>query len=177
MNCSVTFGNLHLLQIKPQPGDLIEIFRGSYQHWAVYIGDGFVVHLAPPSENPGAGAYSMMSIVCDRALVARAGFWEVVGTDEWRINNILDDQCEPRRADLVVQEARRLVGAELPYSVFQSNCEHFATELRYGKAQVRLLVKSNSPAGERKYNHAALKNMSIFLSRKRGPGLQYRVAE
>uniref|UniRef100_A0A8C5FKB9 LRAT domain-containing protein n=1 Tax=Gadus morhua TaxID=8049 RepID=A0A8C5FKB9_GADMO len=120
MNCS------------PQPGDLIEIFRGSYQHWAVYIGDGFVVHL-----NPGAGAYSMMSIVCDRALVARAGFWEVVGTDEWRINNILDDQCEPRRADLVVQEARRLVGAELPYSVFQSNCEHFATELRYGKAQSR----------------------------------------
>ena len=79
----------------------------------------------------------MMSIVCDRALVARAGFWEVVGTDEWRINNILDDQCEPRSADLVVQEARRLVGTELPYSVFQSNCEHFATELRYGKAQSR----------------------------------------
>ncbi|XP_030224893.1 phospholipase A and acyltransferase 4-like [Gadus morhua] len=123
--------------VKAQPGDLIEIFRGSYQHWAVYIGDGLVIHLAPTSENPGAGAYSMMSIVCDRALVARAGFWDVVGTDEWRINNILDDQCEPRRADLVVQEARRLVGTELPYSVFQSNCEHFATELRYGKAQSR----------------------------------------
>lgn len=36
---------------KPEPGDLIEIFRGSYQHWAVYIGDGFVVHLAPPCES------------------------------------------------------------------------------------------------------------------------------
>uniref|UniRef100_A0A8C4ZFL4 LRAT domain-containing protein n=1 Tax=Gadus morhua TaxID=8049 RepID=A0A8C4ZFL4_GADMO len=87
--------------VKPQPGDLIEIFRGSYQHWAVYIGDGLV--------NPGAGAYSMMSIVCDRARVTWAGFWDVVGTDEWRTNNILDDQCEPRSADLVVQEARRLV--------------------------------------------------------------------
>ena len=79
----------------------------------------------------------MMSIVCDRARVTWAGFWDVVGTDEWRTNNILDDQCEPRSADLVVQEARRLVGTELPYSVFQSNCEHFATELRYGKAQSR----------------------------------------
>uniref|UniRef100_A0A8C5AFT0 LRAT domain-containing protein n=1 Tax=Gadus morhua TaxID=8049 RepID=A0A8C5AFT0_GADMO len=117
--------------VKPQPGDLIEIFRGSYQHWAVYIGDGL---------NPGAGAYSMMSIVCDRARVTWAGFWDVVGTDEWRTNNILDDQCEPRSADLVVQEARRLVGTELPYSVFTSNCKHFATDLRYGKAQSRQLL-------------------------------------
>ncbi|CAL8284260.1 unnamed protein product [Boreogadus saida] len=29
----------------PQPGDLIEIFHGVYKHWAVYVGDGFVVHL------------------------------------------------------------------------------------------------------------------------------------
>lgn len=37
---------------KPEVGDLIEIFRGSYQHWAVYVGDGFIVHLAPPCESP-----------------------------------------------------------------------------------------------------------------------------
>ncbi|CAL8351092.1 unnamed protein product [Boreogadus saida] len=43
--------------------------------------------------------------------------------------------------------------------------------------RLRLVVKSNSPAGERKSNHAALKNMSIFLSRKRGPELQHRVIE
>lgn len=36
---------------KPQPGDLIEIFRGTYQHWAIYVGDGFVIHLAPPCES------------------------------------------------------------------------------------------------------------------------------
>lgn len=35
---------------QPKPGDLIEIFRGIYQHWAIYVGDDYVVHLAPPSE-------------------------------------------------------------------------------------------------------------------------------
>ena len=28
----------------PELGDLIEIFRLLYQHWAVYVGGGFVVH-------------------------------------------------------------------------------------------------------------------------------------
>ncbi|XP_030224721.1 phospholipase A and acyltransferase 4 [Gadus morhua] len=126
-----------LYDVKPEPGDLIEIFRGSYQHWAVYIGDGFVVHLAPPSEVPGAGANSMMSVFCENALVKRAELWDVVGTDNWQINNTLDDQYEPRAAYLVVQEALESVGNKLPYCVFQMNCEHFATELRYGKAQSR----------------------------------------
>lgn len=36
---------------KPELGDLIEIFRGTYQHWAVYVGEGFVVHLSPPCES------------------------------------------------------------------------------------------------------------------------------
>ncbi|CAL8268711.1 unnamed protein product [Boreogadus saida] len=126
-----------LYDVKPEPGDLIEIFRGSYQHWAVYIGDGFIVHLAPPSEVPGAGANSVMSVFCENALVKRAELWDVVGTDKWQINNTLDDQYEPRPADLVVQEALDSVGDKLPYCVFQMNCEHFATELRYGKAQSR----------------------------------------
>lgn len=30
-----------------QPGDLIEIFRPAYQHWALYLGDGYVINVAP----------------------------------------------------------------------------------------------------------------------------------
>ncbi|KAG7282021.1 hypothetical protein CRUP_020126 [Coryphaenoides rupestris] len=131
-----------LYDVKPEPGDLIEIFRGSYQHWAVYIGDGFVVHLAPPSEVPGAGVNSMMSVFCEKAVVERAEIWDVVGTHQWQINNILDDQYEPRPAHVVVREARALVGMEMPYCVFQGNCEHFATELRYGQAQSRQVRKA-----------------------------------
>lgn len=36
---------------RPQPGDLIEISRGLYAHWAVYVGDGFVVHFGVPGKS------------------------------------------------------------------------------------------------------------------------------
>lgn len=126
-----------LFDEKPEPGDLIEIFRGTYQHWAVYIGDGFVIHLAPPTESARGGAYSMMSVLCDKAVVRKEELWEVVGTDDYHINNLLDAKYKPRRPSAIVADAKSLVGQELPYCVFRGNCEHFATELRYGKAESR----------------------------------------
>ncbi|KAM4554820.1 phospholipase A and acyltransferase 3-like isoform 1-T4 [Odontesthes bonariensis] len=131
---------------KPEPGDLIEIFRGSYQHWAVYVGDGFVVHLAPPSEVPGAGANSMMSVLTEKAMVKKEELWDVVGTNKWEVNNSLDKKYEPRPARVIVREARALVGQELPYCVVRWNCEHFVTELRYGKAESRQVRKAGETA-------------------------------
>ncbi|XP_071313740.1 phospholipase A and acyltransferase 3-like [Trachinotus anak] len=127
---------------KPEPGDLIEIFRGSYQHWAVYIGDGFVVHLAPPSEVAGAGSNSMMSVLSDKAMVKKEGLWDVVGTNKWKINNGLDEKYQPLPVCDIVKGARELVGKELPYCVLRGNCEHFANELRYGKAESRQVRKA-----------------------------------
>lgn len=131
---------------KPEPGDLIEIFRGNYQHWAVYVGDGYVVHLAPPSEIPGAGSSSMMSVLSDRAIVKKEELWEVIGTDNWKINNSLDNKHTPRAAHIIVREALALVGTELPYCVLRGNCEHFANELRYGKAESRQVRKAGETA-------------------------------
>ncbi|KAK7141173.1 hypothetical protein R3I93_015357 [Phoxinus phoxinus] len=122
---------------KPEPGDLIEIFRGTYQHWAIYVGDGFVIHLAPPSEHAQAGAYSMMSVLDEKATVKKEQLCKVVGNDEYRINNLLDKEYEPRPIHAILRDAYGLLGRELPYSVFTWNCEHFVTELRYGKAQSR----------------------------------------
>ncbi|XP_036404083.1 phospholipase A and acyltransferase 3-like [Megalops cyprinoides] len=126
-----------LFDEKPEPGDLIEIFRGTYQHWAVYIGDGYVIHLAPPTETARGGAYSMMSVLCDKAIIKKEELWEVVGTDQYRINNLLDDKYKPRNSDAIMREAQNLLEQERPFSVFRGNCEHFATELRYGKAESR----------------------------------------
>ncbi|KAI7809168.1 putative retinoic acid receptor responder protein 3-like [Triplophysa rosa] len=135
---------------KPEPGDLIEIFRGDYQHWAICVGDGFVIHLAPPSEYACAGSYSMMSVTCERALVKKEEIWDVVGSDEYRINNLLDDKYEPRDIRDILRDAQRLVGRRRPYCVVRRNCEHFVTELRYGKPeshQVRKAVEIGVAAG------------------------------
>ncbi|XP_035624179.2 phospholipase A and acyltransferase 3-like [Oncorhynchus keta] len=130
---------------KPEPGDLIEIFRGKYQHWALYVGDNFVVHLAPPSEGPGARANSMMSVLSDKAKVKKEDIWDVVGHDQWCINNQLDEKYQVRPIHEILTEAQAYVNQEMPYSVFRWNCEHFVTDLRYGKAesrQVRQVVKT-----------------------------------
>lgn len=131
---------------KPQLGDLIEIFRGTYQHWAVYVGDDCVVHLAPPSEIPGAGANSLMSVLSEKAFVKRERLWDVVGTHQWKVNNSLDGDYKPRPAEVIVKEACAMVGQELSYCVFRGNCEHFVNELRYGKAESRQVRKAGELA-------------------------------
>ncbi|XP_048884658.1 phospholipase A and acyltransferase 3-like [Brienomyrus brachyistius] len=122
---------------KPKPGDLIEIFRGTYNHWAMYVGDDYIIHLAPPSEEACGGAYSMMSVLHDKAIVKMDSLCHVVGTSKFRINNLLDDKYEPRSVSSILKDARSWVGQELPYCVFRGNCEHFVTELRYGKPESR----------------------------------------
>lgn len=89
------------------------------------------------AEIPGAGSSSMMSVLAEKAVVKKAELWDVVGTDQWAINNSLDKQYNPRPVHIIVREACALVGQELPYCVFRGNCEHFVNELRYGKAESR----------------------------------------
>ncbi|XP_072533289.1 phospholipase A and acyltransferase 3-like [Salminus brasiliensis] len=117
---------------EPEAGDLIEIFRPVYQHWAIYVGNGYVIHLAPPSEVAYAGSNIVMSMFCERALVKKEELSVVVGNDDYKVNNLLDDKYEPKDIDLVVKHAHRLVGQMQPYDLFSHNCEHFVTDLRYG---------------------------------------------
>uniref|UniRef100_A0A8D2HB65 Phospholipase A and acyltransferase 3 n=1 Tax=Urocitellus parryii TaxID=9999 RepID=A0A8D2HB65_UROPR len=117
---------------EPKPGDLIEIFRPFYRHWAIYIGDGYVVHLAPPSEVAGAGAASIMSALTDKALVKKELLYDVAGRDKYQVNNKHDDKYSPQPPSKIIQRAEELVGQEVLYKLTSENCEHFVNELRYG---------------------------------------------
>uniref|UniRef100_G1PZ12 LRAT domain-containing protein n=1 Tax=Myotis lucifugus TaxID=59463 RepID=G1PZ12_MYOLU len=125
------------LQIReePKPGDLIEIPRIAYSHWALYVGDGYVIHLAPPDEYPGAGSSSLFSVLSPRGMVKRELLSDVVGGCGYRINNHLDLEYSPLPVNKIISSAEEMVGKEKEYSIVNENCEHFVTSLRYGKAR------------------------------------------
>ncbi|XP_035771651.1 phospholipase A and acyltransferase 3-like [Neolamprologus brichardi] len=115
---------------EPELGDLIEIFRDNYEHWAVYVGAGFVVHFVNHS-----GVSSGTSVHTANGTVRKEKIWDVVGKDDWKINNSMDSQYEPRPANAIVKDAKAMVGKELRYNLVSFNCEHFVKELRYGVAE------------------------------------------
>ncbi|XP_038139280.1 phospholipase A and acyltransferase 4-like [Cyprinodon tularosa] len=100
------------------PGDMIEIFRDHYQHWAVYIGNGYVVHFVTEALQSGS------SPVPDSK------------------GSVRKDLLNPRHSDEIVKSACSLEGANLTYSLMKYNCEHFATEQRYGRAECRQVIKA-----------------------------------
>ncbi|KAK1335478.1 hypothetical protein QTO34_003264 [Cnephaeus nilssonii] len=111
-------------QAEPKPGDLIEISRVGYAHWALYVGDGYVVHLGPPGEITSAALANIMSSGTDRAIVKKELLSEVVGNHWYRVNNKHDQKYAPLPPSQIVQRAEE--------QLTSANCEHFVNELRYG---------------------------------------------
>ncbi|XP_057584583.1 phospholipase A and acyltransferase 3-like [Hippopotamus amphibius kiboko] len=152
---------------EPQPGDLIEIFRPLYCHWAIYVGDGCVIHLAPPSEIAGAGAASVMSALTDKAVVKKDLLCVVAGRDHYQVNNKHDGKYDPLPPSKIIQQAEELVGREVLYKLTSKNCEHFVNELRYGVArsdQVRDAITTASITGA---SLAAMGFIGVMVSRYR----------
>ncbi|XP_067440085.1 phospholipase A and acyltransferase 3-like [Thunnus thynnus] len=119
-----------------EPGDLIEIFRGIYQHWAVYIGDLYVVHFVAGINSPGALPVVLGGFVDGE--VRKDKLQDVINKDKWKKNNTshttYDKKLKSKSKAEIVKEALSMVGKAVKYSVSDSNCEHFATMCRYGKA-------------------------------------------
>ncbi|XP_042294745.1 phospholipase A and acyltransferase 5-like [Sceloporus undulatus] len=117
-----------------KPGDLIEIFRSCYQHWAIYVGEGKVVHLAPECDRLANGAASVLAVLSDRAYVKKDWLDIVVRKDQYRVNNKHDHTHPPLPLTKILGRAEELVGQEMPYNLTSHNCEHFVMDLRYGVA-------------------------------------------
>ncbi|XP_005812815.1 retinoic acid receptor responder protein 3-like [Xiphophorus maculatus] len=126
-----------LFDIDAKPGDLIEILGGVYHHWAVFIGGDEVVHLIPSTHRGGDLLEVLAFLESSDATVRRQRIWEVVGSNRFRVNNLLDDEYQPLDPGTIVGNAVKTVGQERPYNVATHNSEHFVTELRYGKPESR----------------------------------------
>uniref|UniRef100_A0A1A7WVT1 LRAT domain-containing protein n=1 Tax=Iconisemion striatum TaxID=60296 RepID=A0A1A7WVT1_9TELE len=112
---------------EPEPGDLIEIFCGGYNHWAVYIGEGNVVHFVATA---GAAGVSTQPDKDQKGSVRKEKLEEVVGDSKWRINNYLDKEYPPGCKNDIIEKACNRVGSAPTYNLLRYNCEHFATEMR-----------------------------------------------
>jgi len=120
-----------------KPGDLIEIDRTIYAHWAVYIGKGEIVHVS--CEN--------LDEYATQAMVEKHKLIEVGGDSLVRINN---KQVPARKRGLaplkwkkMSQTLMKVVGQRVTYNILTRNAEHFVTEWKFGTSwsdQVNLLI-------------------------------------
>ncbi|XP_055466601.1 phospholipase A and acyltransferase 5 [Psammomys obesus] len=114
----------------PRPGDLIEIFRVGYEHWAIYVENDCVVHLAPPSEEFEVG--SITSVFSNQAIVKYSRLEDVLHGCPWKVNNKLDETYLPLPVDKIIQRTKNMINKIVQYSLIEGNCEHFVNDLRYG---------------------------------------------
>ncbi|NXM51092.1 HRSL1 enzyme, partial [Gymnorhina tibicen] len=116
----------------PEPGDLIEIKRPGYQHWALYVGGGYVIHVTTTGDS--SQSFSSGSTRGKKAIVKKQLLEEVVGNNRWRVNNKYDRSRTPRPVKEIIRRAEQWIGKEVSYHLLACNCEHFVTDLRYGQA-------------------------------------------
>ncbi|XP_055987879.1 uncharacterized protein LOC130039922 isoform X2 [Sorex fumeus] len=119
---------------EPIPGDLIEISNYRFKHWAVYVGDGFVVKLVNiDTMIPTVKSTLAASVQDTQPMVKKLLLSEVVRESVYWVNNKHDGKRRVRSPQNIAQIASGLVGQEWPYRFSEKNCEHFVTELRYGE--------------------------------------------
>ncbi|XP_069473530.1 phospholipase A and acyltransferase 1 isoform X2 [Ambystoma mexicanum] len=151
----------------PQPGDLIEIFRPAYQHWALYLGDGYVINVAPVDEGTAATLASAKSVFSRKALVKMQLLKDVVGSDTYKINNKYDDTYTPLPAEEIIQGAEFLIGQEVSYDLLGNNCEHFVTLLRYGEGVSEQANRAINAIGFVSAAAGAFSLLGLFQNRSR----------
>ncbi|NWH42444.1 HRSL1 enzyme, partial [Chloropsis hardwickii] len=106
---------------------LIEIFWPIYQHWALYMGDGYVIHVTDHSDT--SSTISICTVVKGKKELLE----EVAGNHKWRVNNKYDRSHTPRPVQEIIRSAEQWIDKEVPYEG-ASTSERFVTKLRYGKA-------------------------------------------
>jgi len=142
-------------------GDRLEMGRGAYRHWAVYVGvQSFkgrkvpcVVHRGNPNDDAFSLGFSSSSAsrkndkgICLEPLL---DVWE----DSYiRVNNKADMDFDIYTAKEILERLQRaLQGCNLgcissAYDMISNNCEHFATWARNGTATSKQVEKAAETA-------------------------------
>ncbi|OQR75311.1 group XVI phospholipase A1/A2-like [Tropilaelaps mercedesae] len=110
-------------------GDIVEIDRTLYAHWAVHVGDGRVVHVAGPSEEDIPSE--------PWALVHLCPLTELAGCSRVRVNNksvrAKERQVRPLDGAQVATRALAQRGHKLDFNFLTRNAEFYVTQWKYGQ--------------------------------------------
>ncbi|XP_054426674.1 phospholipase A and acyltransferase 4-like, partial [Pteronotus mesoamericanus] len=116
------------------PGDLIETSRTGCQHWALYVENGYVIHLPPASEARWSSIPIVRSFLSRTAEVKKELLTDGVGGCRYQVNNCLDHEYNPQPVHKILSSAKGMIGKKLEYDAVKKNSKHFVTKLRYGEA-------------------------------------------
>uniref|UniRef100_A0A452SXQ2 LRAT domain-containing protein n=1 Tax=Ursus maritimus TaxID=29073 RepID=A0A452SXQ2_URSMA len=115
----------------PKVGDLIEIFRPDFQHWAVYVGDGYVETRAHGLLGISPKSPSTKSVPREKVVAKKELLDDVAGRDKYQVNHMHDRQYSALAPDQIVQRAEQHVGREVPYLMHRGSSRDFAIDMRY----------------------------------------------
>ncbi|XP_053376782.1 phospholipase A and acyltransferase 3-like [Mercenaria mercenaria] len=127
--------NMYVQQIEAvlEEGDLVEFVRanGVFTHHGVYVGNGEIIHLGLERKDNPRNLPSLLSAP-GRCEVRKDKLTDVAKHSDVSVNNRYDNTIQPFTKTEIVKRAYRRLG-EKGYNPLFYNCEHFATECRYGK--------------------------------------------
>nr|ACO15647.1 HRAS-like suppressor 3 [Caligus clemensi] len=123
-----------------EEGDLIEFLRGWYNHWAVYAGKGYVVHLSNDATSlvNVSATFRSTNISPNKATKghpAKERLCRIIEDSKYRINNTQDFSRRPFDKNSIVSRMYKEMSLAKAYDLIGNNCEHFAKKIRNGTAE------------------------------------------
>lgn len=130
-----------------KPGDLIEIDRGAYNHWAMFSdkddnGTHWCFHVTTADgdfEKKGAMMSSARNVL---ASIKKHKLKDILEDNDSkkpsqaRINNKVEEairkKCVPLPIEKVIENLEQLKDKPVKYNLKNSNCEHYVTNWKYG---------------------------------------------
>ncbi len=107
--------------------------KSRYEHWAVYIGEGEIIHYQAPQGSNGLTAKLNSGVIQEtlQEYMGRRGEGVTVRLGE--LSSKADREFfQTLDPEVVAERARSKVGKK-EYNLFRNNCEHFAMWCKYGK--------------------------------------------
>ena len=124
----------------PEPGDIIGVDRGIYQHYGVYAGDNRVIHYTAETSDLDPENAEVQETSLERFLRDETDFFILEGHE---ITGDIgapheDDANAPRlfSPEETVERARARMG-ERNYNLIANNCEHFVVWCKTGVSDSR----------------------------------------